>query len=236
MKKYALPLMAGFAVVVMLLTACKKDYYQDTGHANGKFNGTVLQYLQAKPEYFSDLLKVIKLAGMEDIFQKENITFFAPANPCFDTTLKYVNAQLFLMGKDTIKTLEQVPPVIWREMLGRYIFKGKLMLNDIPQVDFTNFKTYNGVYTRTYDGQTMHLGVVYNSEGGAQYVGYRQLHISYDPSPAQTSPPPYRAPVASVNIEPTNGVVHALAFTRHPFGFSWFEFLSRINQYGLLGK
>lgn len=233
MKNKYLFLMAGFALVVMLLAACKKDYYQDTGLAKGQFNGNVLEYLQSKPEYFSKLLQVISLTKMEDIFKNETITFFAPSNPCFDSTISMVNQTLFLTGKDTITKLSQVPVQVWREMLSRYIFKGKYMLNDIPQIDPAQYKTYPGVFMRSYDSIPMNLGVIYNNEGGAQYAGYRQMMISYTPDISQ---PPfywYSAKVASVNIEPQNGAVHVLVFSAHNFGFSAYEFYSRCLQYGL---
>jgi hypothetical protein len=236
MKTKYLSLIAGFAIVVMLLAACKKDYYQDTGLAKGKFNGSVLAYLQSKPEYFSKLLQVIAITKTEDIFQKENITFFAPSNPCFDSTIAQVNRVLYFSGKDTIVKLTQVPVQVWREMLARYIFKGKYMLNDIPQIDFSQYKTYPGVFTRSYDGTAMNLGVVYNNEGGAQYVGYRQLHISYTPDISQLPGMWFKAPVASVNIEPDNGAVHVLVFSQHNFGFSIDEFYNRCMQYGISGK
>ncbi|WP_158267036.1 fasciclin domain-containing protein [Chitinophaga niastensis] len=233
MKKNYLFLMTGFTVIMMLFAACKKDYYQDSGLAKGKFNGSVLDYLKSKPEYFSDVVKVIEITQMEDVFRKENITFFAPSNDCFDSTLRIVNSTLYLLGKDTISSYTQVPAQLWREMLTRYLFKGKYMLNDIPQIDPVQYKTYPGVFIRSYDGLPMNLGVVYHSDGGAQYVGYRQLQVSYT---ADISQPPmtwYAAPVASVNIEPDNGVVHVLVFRTHYFGFSPSEFFSRVVQYGL---
>jgi hypothetical protein len=233
MKNKYLSLIAGFILTVMLFAACKKDYYQDTGLAKGKFNGTVLEYLQSKPEYFSKLLQVISLTKMENVFKNETITFFAPANPSFDSTITMVNRVLFLTGKDTITKLSQVPVEVWREMLSRYIFKGKYMMNDIPQIDPFQYKTYPGVFMRSYDSIPMNLGVIYNDEGGAQYAGYRQLTISYTPDISQ--PPSYWFPaaVASSNIEPNNGAVHVLVFSKHYFGFSPFEFYSRCLQYGL---
>ncbi|MGO4290539.1 hypothetical protein [Chitinophaga sp. RAB17] len=233
MKNKYLSLLAGFTFTVMLFAACKKDYYQDTGLAKGKFNGTVLEYLQSKPEYFSKLLQVISITKMENVFKNETITFFAPSNPCFDSTISLVNQVLFLTGKDTITKLSQVPAPVWREMLSRYIFKGKYMLKDIPQIDPAQYKTYPGVFMRSYDSIPMNLGVIYNNEGGAQYAGYRQLMISYTPDISQ--PPFYWFPalVASANIEPTNGAVHVLVFSKHDFGFSVSEFYSRCLQYGL---
>lgn len=236
MKKNFSLLMAGFIAMVMLFAACKKDYYQDTGTAKGKFNGTVLDYLKSKPDYFSDLVKVIGYAKMDQVFQNETITFFAPANACIDSTIRKVNQALYFGGHDTIKRLEQVPQQVWRQMLARYVFKGKMMLNDIPQLDMTQYKTYPGAFYRSYDSLPMNLGVNYGSAGGAQYVGYRQLQISYSADISLQPTSWFWAPVASVNIEPDNGAVHVLVFTRHFFGFSTSEFYNLCLQYGLTGN
>ncbi|NSL87577.1 hypothetical protein ECE50_012080 [Chitinophaga sp. Mgbs1] len=228
--------LAACTCMVILLSACKKDYYQDTGTAKGRFNGSVMDYLQSKPDYFSNVVKVIGYAKMEQVFSKENITFFAPANPCFDSSVNLLNKILYLTGRDTIKTLDQVHPEVWRQLLARYVFKGKMMLNDIPQVDFLKFKTYPGQIVRSYDGVPMNLGVVYGNEGGAEYVGYRQLHISYQADISQPLSTWYKAPVASVNIEPDNGAVHVLVFTQHYFGFDINEFYNLCLRYGIAGK
>ncbi|NIG54180.1 hypothetical protein [Chitinophaga sp. Cy-1792] len=233
MKKQPLPFLIGLAAVLLLFSACKKDYYQDSGLAKGKFDGTVLQYLKARPDYFKNLVKTIEMAQMEDILSKEEITFFAPGDASIDSTIRYTNLMLYATGLDTIKSIADVPPQVWREMLGRYIFRGKIMLNDVPQVDWSLFSTYHGEYMKSYDDVIMHLGVVYHDEGSAKYVGYRQLFISYAPSPELSSGPSFIAPVASVNIEPTNGVVHAIQTKTHLFGFSLFEFYNRCIFYGV---
>jgi len=236
MKKQFLPFLIGFTAVVLLLSSCKKDYYQDTGRAKGEYNGTIMQYLQSRPDYFTKLVQVIKIAKLDDALNKEQLTFFAPGDASIDSTIHVTNTLLYMMGKDTIKSLTDVPAQVWREMLGKYIFRGKYKLNDIPQVDFFLFKTYPGVYMKSYDGFVMHLGVVYNDEGSAKYVGYRQLYLSYSDNPDQQYPPGAPAPVASVNIEPTNGVVHALQTKTHDFGFYPFDFMNRCIFYGLGGK
>jgi hypothetical protein len=56
------------------------------------------------------------------------------------------------------------------------------------------------------------IEVVYNSANGVKYTGYRQLSYSYIPDAAN----PDRfiaAAVASSDIQPKNGSVHALAIT-----------------------
>lgn len=232
-------LLVASIVVIGLLAACKKDYYQDSGLAKGKFEGSVLDYLKSKPFYFDTLVQVIDLAGMNDIFSKEQITFFAPSNACFDSTLEHTNKLLYAAGKDTISQLSQVPSELWRKILTRYIFKGKSMLNDFPQLDPAYFGTYPGQFYKSYDGALMNIGVIYGDAGGAQYAGYRQLVLSYTPD-VTFKPSSWRiALVSSVNIEPRNGAVHVLRFgpiggySSHDFGFDKYEFYQLCTQYGV---
>ncbi len=35
----------------------------------------MMQYLESRPDYFKDLVEVIRLSGMEDVFENEEITF-----------------------------------------------------------------------------------------------------------------------------------------------------------------
>ena len=69
---------------------------------------------------------------------------------------------------------------------------------------------YPGAFYRTYSNDIANVGVVFNSVNGVQYIGYRQLSISFIPDP---SDPDSFIPgaVASSDIQPSNGVVHALA-------------------------
>lgn len=220
-------------VLTGFFTACKKDYFMDTGLAKGRFEGSVMKYLESKPFYYDTLVQVIKLAGMQDIFEKEQITFFAPSDMCFDSTLRIANGLLYGEGRDTISELNKVPAELWRKMLSRYVFRNKNLLNDYPQLDPAYFATYPGQFYSSYYGDLMNIGVIYQSEGGAQYAGYRQLVISYTPD-VTFKPSNWRlALVSSVNIEPDNGAVHVLNFTKHYFGFDPNEFYLQCKQYGV---
>ena len=208
--------------MVIFTMGCKKDYYEDTGVHTPNFDGTVMQYLEAKPEYFDSLIKVIKLAGMEDVFKKENITFFAPADSSIKRTIRYVNIELETLGKPLVTRLEQIKPEVWRRQLSRYVFKEKKAMNDFRQIDIDNLSAYPGQIYASYDGLLMNVGVIYDDAGGVKYAGYRHLQLSFIPS---ASAPRdfaswYSADVASVNIAPTNGYVHVLRYPTHYFGFS----------------
>ena len=208
--------------MVAFTIGCKKDYYEDTGVHTPNYDGTVMQYLQAKPTYFDSLLKVIKLAGMENIFKNEQITFFAPADSSIKRTITYVNQNLDRLGKPRVTRLEQIKPEVWRRQLSRYVFKEKKAMNDFRQIDIFNLSAYPGQIYASYDGLLMNVGVIYDDAGGVKYAGYRHLQLSFIPS---ASAPRdfaswYSVNVASVNIAPANGFVHVLRYPTHYFGFA----------------
>lgn len=210
------------ACAVLLAVGCqKKDHFNDTGKHEPNFQGSVLSYLKSKPQYFDSIVKIIRLAGMEQVFETEAITFFAPADSSVNNTIRFLNIILRNQGKKEVTNLVQIKPEVWREQLSRYLFKGKKSMNDYPQIDPGNLSAFPGQVYSSYDGGIMNVGVIYNDAGGVRYAGYRQLTISYIPS--ASTPLDYRswfpATVASVNIAPTNGYVHALRYTFHNFGF-----------------
>jgi hypothetical protein len=215
------------ACVVLVAAGCqKKDYFNDTGKHEPNFQGSVLSYLKSKPEYFDSVVKIIRLAGMEQVFENEAITFFAPADSSVNNTIRFLNSILRNQGKKEVTNLAQIKPAVWREQLSRYLFKGKKSMNDFPQIDPNNLSAFPGQVYSSYDGGIMNVGVIYNDAGGVRYAGYRQLTVSYIPS--ASTPLDYRswyaAIVASVNIAPTNGYVHALRYTFHNFGFDAGQF------------
>ena len=223
-------------VAIVIITGCqKKDYFTNTGTHSPNFQGNVLEYLESKPQYFDSITKIIRLAGMEDIFRNEDITFFAPSDSSVKSTIKDLNFRLNSQGKRLVYRLEQIKPEVWRTQLSRYLFKGKKSMNDFPQLDPNNLSAYPGQIYASYDGDIMNVGVFYNDAGSVQYAGYRQLMLSFIPS--ATTPRDYNSwysvRVASVNVAPTNGFVHVLNYPFHYFGFEPNQFIENAIAKGI---
>lgn len=223
-------------VAIVIMTGCqKKDYFTNTGTHSPNFQGNVLEYLESKPQYFDSITKIIRLAGMEDIFRNEDITFFAPSDSSVKSTIKDLNFRLNSQGKRLVYRLEQIKPEVWRTQLSRYLFKGKKSMNDFPQLDPNNLSAYPGQIYASYDGDIMNVGVFYNDAGSVQYAGYRQLMLSFIPS--ATTPRDYNSwysvRVASVNVAPTNGFVHVLNYPFHYFGFEPNQFIENAIAKGI---
>jgi len=224
------------SVLLLVGAGCQKqDYFHNTGKHTSNFNGTVLDYLKSKPGTWDSINKIIKLAGMEDVFNKESITFFAPDDSCVRRTLVALNQQLDRDGKQQVTKLEQISPLVWKNQLSRYLFKKSKSMNDYPQLDPSNLSAYPGQIYTSYLGDLMNVGVIYNDAGGVMYAGYRQLRLSYIPS---ISAPRdyntwYTATVATVNVAPTNGFVHVLNYSNHSFGFDTNQFIEEVIDKGI---
>lgn len=199
---------------VVLAASCKKNqYYVDGGLSNPNFNGNMLQYLQAKPFYFDTLATVIKLAGLEQNFQQDDMTFFAPTDHAIQRSILNVNKILYQAGKDTILRLTDISPDIWRKYLLRYMFQGSHYLKDYPQLDVTLVNLYPGQDYYSYNNTTVNIGVIYDDVNGIKYGGYRHLAISYIQNlntPLTYSNNWIKCDISSSDIKPTNGVVHTL--------------------------
>jgi hypothetical protein len=223
-------------LVITLFTACKRDdYYKDGGLANGKFDGSVMQYLSSKPKEFDSLVQILKLSGLDKVLSEDEVTFFAPN----DVNIKAlvgrldqggVNKRLYGEGRDTIKVLSDVDSLIWRKYLMRYIYKGKNKLMDYPQIDFNQQQVYPGQIYYAYGNSVANIGVVYNDAGGIRYMGYRQLNISYIPDISKPTENWKTVRVSSSDIEPSNGVVHILEVSGNQLGFNQGEMEDEISD------
>lgn len=251
--KLALLILIGFCI----LSSCKRDeYFLDTGTTNPNFNGTVLAYLKSKPVYFDTLTRVINIAGMNDVFEKEQITFFAPTSSAIYKSIKVLNVELRRSGRDTVAKLEQIKPETWKETLSMYIFKGVYRLKDYPQLDTIAFAAFPGQGYTSYAGRTMNIGVLFNdavterfADGSpktfVKYAGYRQLYLSYIPDFSNPTLNLLNIPVSSSDIAPTNGIVHVLAqnvfldgrlVSKHSFGFNTRTFTNKVIADGILPR
>lgn len=222
-------------VTVLLAFACSKDkYFFDTGISSPTYDGSILDYLNSKPEYFDTLVRVVKIAEMEEVLSKESTTLFAPTSSTIYKSVKNLNAYLRLNGKDTVAQLEQIKPVVWKEMLALYIIKGSYRLKDIPQIDTTAITAYPGQGYNSYSGRTMNLGSFYRDAGGVKYAGYRHLILSYIPDFSKPLENLRNVQIVSHDIAPKNGIVHVLLQNKHVFGFDTNQFITTAVENGIL--
>lgn len=224
-----------FFSIALFVSACSKDdYYIDGGIVDPHFDGTILAYLDAHPVHFDSVAQVIRLAGLEDVFNNDTLTFFAPNDRNIreligDYRRGGVNKTLYELNRDTIQQLSDIDSLIWRKYLMRYMFHGKHKLADYPQIDFDVPDAFPGQNYYSYDNTVCNIGVIFHDAVGdrdatgngsnLKYGGYRQLAISYIPNVSFPFNDWRTVRVISSDIQPTNGVVHALAYLNSFFGF-----------------
>lgn len=214
--------------LIMGVTACQKeDYFKNTGVLNPVYKGSSLDYLKEKGYQFDSLVKIVHLAGLDEVLDKGNVTFFAPGDSSIQQSIGFLNLELKTFGKDTVSDLSQVAPEVWRQTLSMYIFDGVHKVQDYPQLDLSSLPSFHGQAYTCYDSvRIMNIGAVYDDAAGVKYAGYRHLVLSYIPSYSAPLVNWIDAPVASSDIVTDNGVIHALRYTSHVFGFDVNKFIS----------
>lgn len=231
-KTIYLKYFCGLMLIALMTASCKKDnYYNDGGVTSPVFNGTVMDYLHAKPFYFDSVETIVKLAGLDSILNKDSLTFFAPTNRSVTSLVKIFNQNLYSLGKDTIKSLADVPPAVWKKYMSMYIFRGVNLLKDYPQIDFGLLQVYGGQNYLSLNSTVMNIGVTYGTSGGVKYVGYRQLNLSFLRGPEVVINNFIPIMVASCNIQPNHAAVHVLADNSLYFGFDPQAFLNDYQLY-----
>lgn len=210
---------------IVALSSCKKEHYIDGGVHEAKYDGTILQFLKSRPELFDTLVKIAELSNYTTLLNdpNANITFFAPTSQSITKSVTALNRQLFARGQDTVLDVKQISPEVWHKYLSRYIYPEKYLLKDYPQIDTNDILAYPGQGYLSINGEALNIGTFYNDvrtknsagvEQIVKYAGYRQILINYS------------NPVATSDIQPTNGVIHVLQFSRHTFGFYTYEFVN----------
>lgn len=238
------------AVVFLLTSACNKEYYEDTGVLNPNYEGTILEYLKSRSDMFDTTVRVVDLAGMNDVLDKENVTFFAPTSSSISRSVRSLNRYLAQNGRDTVKELSQIKPEVWRKTLSLYIFNGVSRLKDYPQLDTMSYVAFPGQSYTSYgsEGRIMNIGVLYNDAVNdnitIKYAGYRQLYLSYIKDFSKPQQSMINIPVASSDITPKNGVIHVLRqntlssdgtlVNKHNFGFLDILFRNDVLSAGIL--
>ena len=209
------------------LSACKKDYYVDSGLQNGKYGMSSLEFLSRQPFFFDTVVQVIHLAQMDDILADSNVTFFSPTDHAIGKAMDALNAMRSEAFKDSLQ-LADVPQEVWYRFLSDYIFREKYMLKDIARRAPSELNVYPGMNMESWAGYIMNLGVEFSDYEGTNDVGPRQLTITDIGDLA--NPADITARVATSDIQTQNGVIHVLDDS-HDFGFSLARFQSEVSQY-----
>ena len=195
-----------FVITGLLITACGKDNFHDSGLANGKLNCSIWEYMQMHPETWDSVALMIERANLRDIFEGTNpdypqITFFGPVNySVMSFLLKTTDEE----GNRLYHSVGDVPPEICRQMVLSHILPRRMMKEEFDyEIKGTDtggsiLKTLTGIELRVYRIKTPYYDI---PDLGPEYLAIHALEKGY------------KTDVASANIETTNGVVHSLSNT-----------------------
>lgn len=187
-------------VLLVMVASCTKDDFHKTGISNGRFDGSMLEYMKAHHYDWDSTVLMVEQAGLESLFDgDEQITFFGPTNL---SILRY-------MLRNDIKRVKDMTPEFCRETLLRHVMKGKMMRTEFPYGTGSDkagevVGTDGGFYTMM-GGNRIWAYTRKGEYNGVKEAGALLLHIS---SIAKNK----KIEIASGDIEPDNGVVHSLSY------------------------
>ncbi len=179
-------------------------------------------YLTEKTLYFDSVKLIIDLAGMKDMFVKDTITFFAFTDDAIKEAMDDLNYQRFSNREDSVG-IRDIGPEIWRQFISMYILRGKRLAGSFPRVDRDNIRAFPGINYVMLNGYILNIGLEYTDYRGVEAVGPRLLYlndVTFDPTDFRKN---NYVRVASTDIQPRNGVIHALHY-QHTMGFRPAEF------------
>lgn len=186
-------------VFCVLGTSCTKNEFQKTGISNGRFDGTMLEYMKAHSYDWDSTVIMIEHAGLEDLFNgNEKITFFGPTN---FSILRY-------MLENDIERVRDMDADFCRNTLLRHVLKGKMMRTDFKHGVKSSKGELIGEGGDTYTlmgGNEIWAYTFKDEYNGVKEMGPLLLYISSIDTHK-------RIEIASGDIEPDNGVVHSLAY------------------------
>lgn len=188
-----------FIITLLLLCSCTKENYIDTGVSNGKFDGTMYEFLQSNSYNWDSTVLVIKRAGLEYIFdgsdsRYKDITFFGPVN---HSIRRYILDNEYTCVND-------IPEDVCREFMLRHVSVKSYKKEDIGfSVPDISGVVNGGTMILCEGGNTLHAYNIQTSYGNVAGAGPVILNLlSIDKKKS--------VPMATPNLETTTGVVHAL--------------------------
>lgn len=194
-------------MISFLMEGCTKDNFIKSGLSNGRFNGSLLEYLEAPGHSYdwdSTALMVrhagedmVRLFEGKDVEHSE-ITFFGPTN---HSIRRY-------MLQNGIKRVVDMDPEWCKEILLRHVFNGKIYRDDVPRGQGGNrVDLVEGGQKYTSLGDVvLWLYTVKETYGNIQEAGAVKLKCMNVKWLNMIE-------IATTNLEPDNCVVHSLGYS-----------------------
>lgn len=207
MKKHILA-----ALMAISLLSCTKQDVINTGVPNAQYNGNMMQYLRSDDYNWKLTVELIERAGLTDLFEGrvdslKEITFLG---------FKSISIQRFLYDSEyknpaagVFQTVQDIPVAMARELVLKHVIKGRFLKAVVPlrnkEYQISDPRQTGGVKYTTLAGNRVWLYLEGSPYGGVPDAGPVILKV-YSITQSRT------IPMATPDIQPLNGVVHALNY------------------------
>ncbi len=197
---------------VWLLSACTQQEIIDTGISSPYHNCSIMEYLRSDDYNWELTVQMIEHAGLTDLFEGEvdslpeitfwGITSYSIQRFIFDSQENEDPTSVYMKVTD-------IPREVCREFLLKHVSKGKILKADIA---YRN-KEYE-INAPEQDG-----GTWITCLAGNRFIAYLEgSDYAGVPDAGEVnlrcwSPTWGKIPMASPDIQPLNGVVHALNYS-----------------------
>lgn len=197
-------------VVLFSLNGCTKENFIKSGLCNGRFDGSLLEYMEAPGHSYDwdSTALIVRRAGEEMIrlFEGKHpdypeITFFGPTN---HSIRRY-------MLQEKIKRVSDLDPEWCKELLLKHIVKGKLYRNDISRGESGGLEGEDEVVGKggdilvTIGGTKIWIYSFQEDYNGIEGLGPVNLYLKSFEGKILLN-------IVSTDIEPDNCVVHSLSY------------------------
>lgn len=191
--------------VLMALTGCDtKQNWIDTGVSSPYHDCSIMEYLRGDAYNWELTVEMIERADLTDLFEGQvdtlpEITFFGI--PSY-SILRY-------LWDNEMESVNELTPEFCRETVLNHVVKGKYLKADIayrnPNYLITDSQQDGGTELITLGGRQLKAYVDKSEYGGVPDAGAETMYLYSFSAYTQV-------PLASPDIQPLNGVVHALNY------------------------
>ena len=191
--------------VLMALTGCDtKQNWIDTGVSSPYHDCSIMEYLRGDAYNWELTVEMIERADLTDLFEGQvdtlpEITFFGI--PSY-SILRY-------LWDNGMESVSELTSAFCRETILNHVVKGKYLKADIayrnPNYLITDPQQDGGTELITLGGRQLKAYVDKSEYGGVPDAGAETMYLYSFSAYTQV-------PLASPDIQPLNGVVHALNY------------------------
>ena len=191
--------------VLMVLTGCDtKQNWIDTGVSSPYHDCSIMEYLRGDAYNWELTVEMIERADLTDLFEGQvdtlpEITFFGI--PSY-SILRY-------LWDNGMESVSELTSAFCRETILNHVVKGKYLKADIayrnPNYLITDPQQDGGTELITLGGRQLKAYVDKSEYGGVPDAGAETMYLYSFSAYTQV-------PLASPDIQPLNGVVHALNY------------------------